>query len=237
MINNPTLLVPVDASDPDEPALDLVNLLQPLRVIVLGYYPVPDQAPPRQIRDEYEQDAKDALEGSVQRFAEAGLDFESVLVFTRDRVQSTDRIANEYDADAVLVPGSVESLNEILVSLKDEQNMFRVLEVVGLIMEAGDPEVTLFHAESIDKGSAKSELYLRGATDWLAERGLNRESVTWKEPTEETQESELLDLAESHDFVVTGEYEPGIRERVLGEMPNRIHDRTGYPVLVVRKER
>ncbi|MFB6242844.1 MAG: universal stress protein UspA [Halobaculum sp.] len=237
MITEPTLLVPIDASDPDEPALELVDVLRPLRIVVLGYYPVPDQSAPEQIRDQYEDDAKAALRESIQRFADAGADIESVLVFTRDRVQSVDRVANEQECDAVLISGAVEQLDEILVSLKDEQNMFRVLEVVGLLMEAGDPEVTLYHAESVERGSAKSELYLRGATDWLVERGLDRDRIAWREPTAETQQSQLLDLAEDHDFVVTGEYEPGIRERVLGDMPNRIHDRTGRPVLVVRKER
>jgi nucleotide-binding universal stress UspA family protein len=237
MLQNPTILVPIDVSDPDEPALDLVNVLHPLRIVVLGYYPVPDQAAPQQIREKYEQDAKDTLEASIQPFAAAGAEVESVLVFTRDRVQTVDRVANEFDCDAVLVPGAIQSLTDVLVSLKDEQNMFRVLSVVALIMEADDPEVTLFHAESIEKGSAKSELYLRGATDWLVEQGLDRGSVTWKEPTADTQQSDLLDLADSHDFVVMGEYEPGIRERVLGEMPNRVQDRTGRPVLVVRKER
>jgi nucleotide-binding universal stress UspA family protein len=237
MLQNPTILVPIDVSDPDEPALDLVNVLHPLRIVVLGYYPVPDQAAPQQIREKYEQDAKDTLEASIQPFAAAGAEVESVLVFTRDRVQTVDRVANEFDCDAVLVPGTIQSLTDVLVSLKDEQNMFRVLSVVALIMEADDPEVTLFHAESIEKGSAKSELYLRGATDWLVEQGLDRGSVTWKEPTADTQQSDLLDLADSHDFVVMGEYEPGIRERVLGEMPNRVQDRTGRPVLVVRKER
>ena len=237
MIDDPTILVPVDASNPEEPALDLVDVLRPLRIVVLGYYPVPDQAPPSQIREAYEQEATDVLETSVRQFVAAGADIEPVLVFTRDRVQTTDRVANEYDCDAVLVPGRVESLEHVLVSLKDEQNMFRVLEVVGLLMEAGAPEVTLYHAESIEKGSAKSELYLRGATDWLVERGLDRERIAWREPTAETQQSELLELAEEHDFLVTGESEPGVRERVLGDIPNRVRDRTGKPVLIVRKER
>jgi len=236
MIDNPKLLVPIDASNPDELPLELVELLEPMAVVVLGYYPVPDQTAPEQLQDKYEADAKAAMEPAVRTFTERGGDVESVLVFTRDVVQTTDRVANEFDCDAVLVPGHVKNLDHVLVSLKDEQNMFRVLAVVGLVMEAGTPEVTLFHAESIEKGSAKSELYLRGATDWLTERGLDRERITWVEPTAETQESDLLDLAEEHDFVVTGEYEPGIRERVLGEMPNRINDRTGRPVLVVRKE-
>lgn len=237
MIDDPTILVPIDASNPEEPPLELVDVLRPLRIVVLGYYPVPDQAAPDQIRDAYEQEATDALETSVRQFVDAGADIDSVLVFTRDRVQSTDRVANEYDCDAVLVPGHVERLDRVLVSLKDEQNMFRVLEVVGLLMEAGAPEVTLYHAESIEKGSAKSELYLRGATDWLVERGLDRERITWREPTAETQQSALLDLADEHDFVVMGESEPGVRERVLGDVPNRVHDRTNKPVLIIRKER
>ncbi|MBS3761298.1 hypothetical protein [Halodesulfurarchaeum sp.] len=237
MISDPTLLVPIDASDPEEPALELVGLLHPLRIVALGYYPVPDQAAPDQLRDEYEEEAKEALRSSIQRFAEAGADIESVLVFTRDLVQSVDRVANEYDCDGVLVSGAIDTIDRVLVSLKDEENMFRVLEVVKLAMEAGDPEVTLYHAESVEKGSAKSELYLRGATDWLTERGLDRQRITWKEPTAETQQSEILELSREHDFIVMGEAEPGIRERVLGDLPDRIQKKTGRPVLTVRKER
>jgi nucleotide-binding universal stress UspA family protein len=237
MLENPTLLVPVDVSDPDEPSTDLLDVLHPLRIVVLGYYPVPDQASLQQVRDQLRDELTEELSAIARQFAEAGAETESVLVFTRDRVQSVDRVANEHDCDTVLVPGVVDDLSDVLVSLKDEQNMFRVLEVVRLIMEAGDPDVTLFHAESIERGSAKSELFLRGATDWLGEQGLDRESITWREPTAETQDTELLELADSHDFVVMGEYEPAIRERVFGSMPNRINDRTGSPVLVVRKER
>jgi nucleotide-binding universal stress UspA family protein len=235
MITDPTLLVPIDASDPEEPGLELVELLRPLRIVVLGYYPVPDQTAPKQLQAEHEAEAKSALEGCAQQFAEAGADIDTVLVFTRDRVQTVDRVANEYDCDAVLAPAAVESLNRILVSLKDEQNMFRVLEVVRLVMEAGEPAVTLFHAESIERGSARSELYLRGATDWLTERGLDRDAISWVEPTAETQENELLELAASHDLVVMGETGPSVRERVVGVLSNRVHDRTGKPVLTYQR--
>lgn len=237
MIEDPTLLIPIDASAPEQPPQALVDLLEPLRIVVLGHYPVPDQAAPQQISEKYESDAKAAMEPIVRQFAEQGAAVESVLVFTRDHVTSIDRVANEYDCDAVLIPGPVEDLSHVLVSLKDEQNMFRVLEVVGLLLEDGEPEVTLFHSESIEKGSTISELLLRGATDWLSERGLDRERVTWSEPAAETQTRDLLELADQHDFVIMGEYEPTLAERVLGDLPDRIHDRTGRAVLVVRKER
>lgn len=237
MIDDPTILVPIDASDPNEYPADIVDLLEPASVVVLGYYPVPDQAAPDQLQAEYEDEAKAAMEPTVRSFAEQGTAVESVLVFTRDTPQSIDRVANEFGCDAVLVPGDIHALDDVLVSLKDETNMFRVLETVGLLLEDADPDVTLFHADSIEKGSARSELYLRGATDWLRDRGLDRERITWEEPTEETQDSDLLELADTHDLVITGEYEPGLRERVVGEMPNRIADRTDTDVLVVRKER
>jgi len=237
MIDDPTLLIPIDVSAPETPPQALVDLLEPLRIVVLGHYPVPDQAAPRQIQETHEDEAKAAMEPIVRRFAEQGTDVESVLVFTRDHVTSIDRVANEHDCDAVLVPGSVGDLSDVLVSLKDEQNMFRVLEVVGFLLEETDPDVTLFHSESVEKGSAISELLLRGATDWLTERGLDRDRITWREPSAETQTSDLLELAEQHDFVITGESEPSLAERVLGDLPDRIHDRTGRAVLVVRKAR
>lgn len=237
MIDDPTLLIPIDASAPEEPPQALVDLLEPLHIVVLGHYPVPDQAAPQQLQETHEDDAKAAMEPIVRRFVERGADVESVLVFTRDHVTSIDRVANEHDCDAVLIPGSVGDLSNVLVSLKDEQNMFRFLEVVGLLLEETDPDVTLFHSESIEKGSAISELLLRGATDWLAERGLDRDRITWREPTAETQTTDLLELADEHDFVIMGEEEPSLAKRVLGELPDRIHAQTGRAVLVVRKER
>ncbi|WP_458190431.1 universal stress protein UspA [Haladaptatus sp. NG-WS-4] len=237
MSESPQVLIPIDTSDPEELPLELVEALCPMGIIVLRYYPVPDQTAPEQLRDTYQEEAKSAMKPVVRSFIEAGADVESVLVFTRDLVETTDRVVNEYGCDAVLVPGKIEDLDNILVSLEGEENMFRVLEVVGLLMEAGETEVTLFHVESREKGSKRSELYLRGATDWLTERGLNRERITWEDTSKGTQESHLLDLAEEHDFVVMGEDEPSIRERLLGDMPNRLQDRTGRPVLVIRKER
>lgn len=237
MIDNPTLLIPIDASAPEQPPQPLVDLLEPLRIVVLGHYPVPDQAAPQQIQEAHEEDVKASMKPIVQRFAAQDADVNSVLVFTRDHVTSTDRVANEHDCTAVLVPGSVGDLSSVLVSLKDEENMFRVLEIVGLLLDETDPTVTLFHAESVEKGSAISELLLRGATDWLTERGLGRDRISWREPTAETQTRDLLALAEHHDFVIMGESEPHLVERVLGELPDRIHARTGRAVLVVRKER
>lgn len=237
MTTNPKILVPVDTSDPADLPVDLAHVLGPMGIVVLGYYPGPDQTPPELLREEHEAEAKETMRPLVREFLEAGGGVESVLVFTRDHVETIDRIANEYACDAVLIPGAVDHLDDVLVSLKAEENMFRVLELVGSLMSAGTFDVTLYHSESVERGTDRSELYLRGATDWLVEQGLDRDRIRWEEPTEETQTSDLLSLAEAHDLVVMGETEPGIRERVLGDVPSRIHEHTGGPVLVVRRDR
>lgn len=54
-----------------------------------------------------------------------------------------------------------------------------------------------------------------------SERGLDRDRITWREPTAETQTTDLLELADEHDFVIMGEEEPSLAERVLGELPDR----------------
>jgi len=82
-----------------------------------------------------------------------------------------------------------------------------------------------------------SELMLRGATDWLSEQDLKRNRITWRNPTAETQPPDLVTLADEHEFVIMGEEKPSLAERVLGELPERIHDQTGRAVLVVRRER
>ena len=238
MIDTPTLLIPIDVSTSEDPPQTLVDLLEPLHIVVLGYYPVPNQTAPKHLQAAHEDEAKAAMEPVVRRFVEQGADVESVLVFTRDYITSIDRVANEHDCDAVLIPGSAEvtKLRNILVSLNDEESVFRILSVVGVLLKETDPSVTLHHPESIKNESAMSELMLRGATDWLSEQGLKRNRITWRNPTAETQPPDLVTLADEHEFIIMGEEKPSLAERVLGELPERIHDRTGRAVLVVRRE-
>ena len=74
-----TVLVPVNAADTEGLPAGLVELLRLLRVVVLGYYPVPDQSSPEQIRDSHEAEASAVIEDAVTIFADRGADVESML--------------------------------------------------------------------------------------------------------------------------------------------------------------
>mgnify|MGYP002760355764 FL=1 len=128
-VSQPTILVPIDASGLDAPSEALVELLSPHQLVILGYYPVPDQTATEQAREQFEAEATDATEAAADRFAEQGAEVKSVVVFTHDRSKTVDTVAAECDADAVLTAGAVgDVLDRILGGVTDE-----------LITQSSDP--------------------------------------------------------------------------------------------------
>lgn len=234
-MDEPTILVPVDVSDPTGTGPDpaLVELLHPLRVVLLGYYPVPDQAVPEQLRDKYEEEATERIEDAAAAFEGDGGDVEAVVVFTRDRATSIDRLVAEYDCDVVLSPGAYEAVEQVLVPLRGDPIIEQIVSFVGALLEASDASVTLFHALDPNEDGTESEYMLRGAMDRLTEEGVDRERISWRQETSETPARAILTAGESHDVIVIGESEPSLKDRILGTVPNRIIDRSDTPVLVV----
>lgn len=230
----PTILVPVDVSDPSTPSQALVTLVGPLHVVLLGYYQVPDQSAPEQLREEYEDEASANLEGVAESFETEGAEVDAVIVFTRDRQTSIDRIASEYECDAVFVPGTIEQVGRVLVPLRGDPNLERIVMFVGRLIRGSDIEVTLYHAVTPGEDPTESEFILRGAADRMSEESIDRDRITWEQSETESPVSEIVSLAEEHDVVVIGETEPSLRERILGDVPTRIIDQTGRPVFVIR---
>ena len=77
---------------------------------MLGYCPVPKQTAPAHRKEDHEAEAADRSENVVNRFARAETDVEDVLVFTKDRRDAIDRIADQHDRDAVFVPGETDTV-------------------------------------------------------------------------------------------------------------------------------
>lgn len=232
--DDPSILVPIDVSEPVSPNPALVELLHPLRVVLLGYYLVPDQAAPEQLQEKYEAEATETIEQIAEEFTDRGGDVEAVVVFTRDRSTSIDRLATERHCDAILSPGEFREIDRILVPLRGNPNLDRIVRVVGEILEGSDAKATLYHAVTPGEDATESEFILRGAADRLAEDGVDRHRISWEQSETDSPASEIVSLAEEHDIVVIGESEPSLRDHILGDIPNRIINRTGRPVLVVR---
>jgi nucleotide-binding universal stress UspA family protein len=229
-IGDLTILVPVDVSTAEPPDLDAIDHLGVVRVVLLGYFPVPDQAEPALVRDQHGAEAADRLDAIADEHGSP----EEVLVFTHDREATIDRIAEEYGCEAVLTAGPSTGVERVLVPLRGDVNLDRILAVVADLLLAGEETATLFHSVHGDADPSQGELLLMGAVDRLVEHGVDRDRLDWRLSTGGDPATDIVDLGAEYDLVVLGETEPSLRERIIGDVLSGIVDALAVPALIVR---
>lgn len=229
-----TILVPVDVSVTEPPDQVILELLKPVNIVVLGYYPVPKQTAPAHLKEDHEAEAAERLGNIVSRFSRAEHDVEDVLVFTKDRRDTIDRIADQHDCDAVFVPGETDTIERILVPLRGDVNLERIISLVGDLVRASDAAVTLFHSVPEGDDPSRGEFVLRGAANRLSEEGVERDRIDWKLSEGSSPKRGIIDLVADYDLVVLGETEPSLRDRILGAVLTPILDEIEKPAIIVR---
>ncbi|QAU12073.1 universal stress protein [Halorubrum sp. BOL3-1] len=230
-----TLVWPTDLTDPTPPPDGLVDLLATHRLVVLGYYPVPDQSTPEQLRADREDEAAGAVASVADAVRERGVDVEETVVFTRDHEETIDRVAAEHGADAVLTPGTVhESITRVFVPVRGDGNLDRIVSFVAGLVTGSDAGVTLYNVTGSEDAASTGEFLLRGAADRLAEEGIDRDRVDWTVERGGDPVGSILGAATDHDLLVIGESEPSLRERILGNAAGELVDAATQPVAVVR---
>jgi nucleotide-binding universal stress UspA family protein len=229
-----TILVPVDVSGGDTPDQPLIDLCRSVDVVLLGYYPVPDQAAPAQLRQDHESDATATLEETADAFGASGVDVVDVLVFTHDREDTIDRVANEYGCDAVLTLGEADRLERVFVPVRGDTNLERIVSLLAGVMRMSDASITFFHSVAEDRDPSHGEFLVRGAADTLADAGIERERIDWQISETESPNDEIVELAQEYDLLVLGETKPSLRDRILGTVPSRLVDEVEKPSFIVR---
>jgi nucleotide-binding universal stress UspA family protein len=226
-----TILIPVDISESDLPALEIIDALRPFEVVLLGYFPVPDQAEPALIKHEYEDEAATRLD----RIAE-GRTVTEVLVFTHDREATIDRVADQYDCDGVLTAGDTDHIDSVLVPVRGDANVERIVSVVAGLLGRSDATATFFHSvvDDAEPGRSQGEFLLRGAVERLTEYGIDEGRVDWDLSEEGDPSRNIVTRGDEYDIVVLGETEPSIRERIIGSFLSDLIDELEIPALIVR---
>jgi nucleotide-binding universal stress UspA family protein len=220
------VLVPVAVLEGETVSSGLVNLLGTVDVTVLGYHVLPEQTPPDQARRQYEDRATDALADLCEELRAAGGDADHRLVFTRDRDQTVDRVADEVGAAALAVSGVTGDADRLLVSLSGDVATDRILAFVEELVGDRDIGVTLFLAGEEDTEAER----LDTAAQRLRDGGFDLRAVSASGDPFEA----LVDEVPGHDAVVMGEQAPSFRSLVFGEKSHRVASASVGPVLVVR---
>ncbi|PSQ19130.1 universal stress protein [Halobacteriales archaeon QS_8_69_26] len=229
------ILVPFELPDPEPVSRLLVEDLAAMEVVLLGHYSLPEQTSPKAARRQFGEETQAELDALAADFEAAGADVTTRLVFGKDRPKAIDEIAVDENCDAELDPAPTDGIDRILVPLVDAENLERLEDFVAALLEATTTEVTLFHAVEGEEKRGEIEAMLDGARERMVADGFDPDLVDVAVVEGEDHDSAILRLAEEYDAVVMGEADPGIAERIFGSLPDRIADRTGDPVIVVRR--
>ncbi len=230
-----SILVDVELPEPESLAPALIDALSPLRVVLLGWFSVPEQTSPAQARDQFGAEAEDTLGAAARQFEEAGAEVTTRLVFTGDELDTISRVSVEESCDAVLIPGPVEQLRRVLVPLRGIQNVREIAPFVADLCQDGTARVTLLHILEGDETTAASrEDVLEPAAERMRSAGIEAGLLELNSVAADSPADTIVEWAGEHDLVVLGETQPSVREVLFGTMPEQIVEAVNVPIIVVR---
>ena len=223
------VLVPVKILEGGSIPAGLVELLSDVEVTVLGYHVLPEQTPPEQARLQFEERATEALTDVTEEFRAAGSDADHRLVFTHDREQTIDRVADETGSRAFAITGPTGPVERLLVPLTGKIDVENLLSFVEELAADREIEVTLLFA-----GEESDEIrsLLDGAAGQLDLSGVDTQTLV----VDEDPFDAILEAVPGHDAVVMAEQGPSLRSLVLGDEAERVAAASVGPVVVVRRE-
>lgn len=232
----PRILVPVELLTEEQvPMGATVELVSAVPIVLLGYREVPDQTAPGQMRMQFEEQATAELEQKAEAFEAAGGEVETRLVFTHDLGDTFTRVANEEACTAVLLARPSQEMASLLVPIRGDVNLERVVDVVARLLAQTSLHATLLHIVEPEEAQDAGQMLLEGARGFLEDRDVDPERVRLQvQPSEDPLEA-LVEAAQGHDAVVLGETDPSLGELIFGEAHERVAADFDGPIVVVRR--
>ncbi|WP_424019046.1 universal stress protein [Halorientalis pallida] len=227
----PRVLVPIEVLEGQTIPQSLVDFLAPAEVVILGYHVIPEQTPTEQASMQFEDRAHAAVEDIAASFADAHSDVEERVAFTHDREQTLDRVADDVDATAVLLPNPTGEIDDILVPLRGVVDVDRLADLVATLVDGDDRRVTLW-----DLTVGDDTALLDQSERTLRDRGLTDAQIRTESDDVEFPTRAIVERSDDFDVIVMGEGEQTLLTTVLGDTSERIAEGAVAPVLVVRRD-
>jgi nucleotide-binding universal stress UspA family protein len=229
------VLVPVEVLEGETVPETVVDLLGVLPVVVLGYHVLPEQTAPGQARLQFEEQAQKKLDDLAESFDEAGASAETRLVFTHDEEQTLDRVADETGCGAILIPNPAPDIERVLVPLRGDVDVDRIVTFLAALLGERDVGVTLYHVGESEAEGAPGRELLDAASDRLQELGVPSTAIETASDVSDSPLQAITTAALDHDAVVMGERAPSLRALLFGEESEQVAERSLGPVIVVRR--
>lgn len=231
-----TILVPFELPDPEPISPVLADDLASLDIVVMGHFDVPEQTPSGMAREQFEAEAQRTLDGMAEPFRERSPSVRTRLVFGKDRGSAIDRIMIEEGCAAELNPAPTEGIARILVPIPAVAEFARLPAFVNVLCEDSTREITLFHVAEGGESLERAERIVSETREGMIDAGLDAGRVDTRVVDGTEHDEEIVRLADEYDAVVMYEAQSQVKDRIFGTLPDRIADRTGDPVIVVRRD-
>lgn len=230
----PKVLVAFSVLDTKTLTGSLLDLFATIPVVVVGYHPLPEQTAPGQGRQQFENEDEAILEAYAEPFEATGTTVDTRLVYTHDTEQTITRVANEEGCTVILLPAPIEQVDRVLVSMRGEVNLERMVTFLADLLDGTRIDVNLFHATPDEAQVDEGELMLEGARQRLLDSGIEADRVSEEVVVSETPIAAIVGAASETDVVLLGESEPSLSTVVFGDVHERVAERSRTPILVVR---
>ncbi len=211
---------------------DLAALLDPIDVVLLGFHEVPEQTAPSQMRQEFEERARVALDSIADDFEGP---VETRLVFTPDRDESIERVAADVGATIVAHPNPLRPVTSMLLVIDGPTDPTRLAECVAAIRAGRDIRITVLGVagdEVSDLGNA-----VETARETLVAAAVPPTDIETRTVAADSLVDAVVDAAVGHDVTVMGEHAPDWRTVLFGEVEERVAAESLGPVLEVLRGR
>jgi len=236
MPDKPRILLPVRVLEGESIPEGVPELLANAHVLLLGYHVVPDQTATDQARNQFEEQANRRLEDFSAILEHAGATVESTLVFTHDGQTTVDRISEEQDCYAVLIPNATRPVENILVAVRGIVGVDRFVNVVSGLFASMDVDVTLYHVAGEAETDRDVETLLDGVASRLSEEGVAADAIDIQISRAGTPQEKIVDVSDNYDAIVMGESDPSLKTFLFGMTAEQVAKEFLGPVFVIQHE-
>lgn len=229
----PRVLVPVEVLEGQTISESVVEFLTPAKIVLLGYHVLPEQTPAEQASMQFEDRARTATEDIATVFRDAGREVETRVVFTHNRNQTIERVAEEVGATAILLPNPAGAIEDVLVPIRGAVDEGRLADLVATLLGGRGGSVTLWGL-SKNGGEFDPKTAVERAESTLLERGLPAEQIATETAVIDSPIQRIVDRSGEFDIIVLGEGGASLLGSLFGDPSKRIAEGAVAPVLVVR---
>ena len=129
-------------------------------------------------------------------------------MFTHDGQTTIDRITDERDCLAELIPNATRPVENVLVAVRGVIVVDRFARLVSGLFATIDVDVTLYHVAGEDETDADGETLLAGVVTRLSEDGVSSDAIDIQISREGSPQELIVDTSDNNDAVVMGKSDP-----------------------------